>query len=294
MYGYLRPLKSPHHDYTLFRAHYCCLCKTIQSEYGLPFRAGLSYEMAFFALLLNALQGADVSIRRETCLIHPFRKQAVFKSSPTMSLCAHLNMALLAGKLSDDIADEERFRPARRIGLRYLESRAGDVFKGYSRLVSDAYESIRLLEEGKTDDVDAISAVFGELLASLFLEVSAGSGLEPPEPMIHFSRVLGRWVYCIDALDDLQNDFRAKRYNPLIYRYKETLLSSDSLEKAYESIGSQEAVRLRLLSEHIMSEYRLFRMRLGLYSVEIDDIIFRTIPCACARIAKKNVVKEKK
>jgi hypothetical protein len=51
---------------------------------------------------------------------------------------------------------------------------------------------------------------------------------------------------------------------------------------------------LRLLSEHMMSEYRLFRRQLGLYSVEIDDIIFRSIPYASARIARKNMEKEKK
>jgi len=294
MYGYLRPLKSPDQDFTLFRAHYCSLCKTIQSEYGLLFRVGLSYEIVFFALFLNALQKVKVTIRRERCPVHPFREQAVFEGNPAMNRCAHLNMALIAGKLTDDIADEEPYRLFRKTALHSLEKRSGPVYKGYFQFVGRAYESIRCLERRKSEDVDALAALFGELLALLFQEVCRESRLDPPASLIHFSQLLGRWIYCIDAVDDLQKDFQRKRYNPLIYRYKDAFFTSYPVEEAFKSIISQETVRLRLLSEHMMSEYRLFRRQLGLYSVEIDDIIFRSIPYASARIARKNMEKEKK
>jgi len=266
----------------------------IQAEYGLFFRAGLSYEIVFFALFLNAMQNTEVTILHERCLVHPFREQAIFKANPAMNLCMHLNMALIAGKLTDDIVDGEPFRFLKKFAFGTLENRSEKVFKQYSALVDRTYESIRTCETQKTGDIDAIAALFGGLLSRLLQEMCRESQLSPPNPLIHFSELLGRWIYCIDAVDDLRTDFRKKRYNPLIYQYKDTFFTSYPLEEAFASIISQEAIRLRLLSEHMMAEYRLFRRQLGLYSVEIDDIIFRSIPYTSARIVRQNMEKEKK
>ena len=44
---------------------------------------------------------------------------------------------------------------------------------------------------------------------------------------------LGRWIYLVDALDDLKEDARSGKYNPLIYRFglREGMLDEDSRQR---------------------------------------------------------------
>lgn len=60
--------------------------------------------------------------------------------------------------------------------------------------------------------------------ADAFAALLAGAAEEEPDPVRR--RVLeqllyhlGRWIYLVDAADDLKKDVKSGSYNPLVYRF---------------------------------------------------------------------------
>jgi hypothetical protein len=294
MYGYLRPVKVEGQEWGLYRASYCALCKAIHREYGFVYRAGLSYEIAFLLLFITALARKEPVLYHETCVLHPFRKRTIITSVSTAPVCAAINQAFLLGKIEDDLYDKESFRYLRKRIASHLSKQQKKLFRVFYTSVQSGFSKIRQRETAKEQNIDEVASLFGGLLEEIVSIVCTEEGIQPSPPIKKMSDLLGRWVYCIDAIDDLQKDYTKKRYNPLIFKYKEQFLTADSINSAVESVIVQEGVRIRLLSEHIGEYYTLFRRQLGLYSVEIDDIIFRSIPAVSVRVLNRSRQKEKK
>jgi hypothetical protein len=87
------------------------------------------------------------------------------------------------------------------------------------------------LEREKCPSMDRSADAFAQLLSGIAEEVA-----EPVKARI-LSQLfyhLGRWIYLVDAADDLAEDFAAGRYNPLIYRF--ALPSGALTEQAREAL----------------------------------------------------------
>ena len=52
---------------------YCGICRQIRSRCSQTARLGLSYDMAFLALLLMSLYEPQEQQGRRSCVLHPFR-----------------------------------------------------------------------------------------------------------------------------------------------------------------------------------------------------------------------------
>ena len=65
MFGYVVPDKPNMFikDFTMYRAFYCGLCKTIGKKCSQSMRFFTNYDMTFFAALLHAVRGEQVEIR---------------------------------------------------------------------------------------------------------------------------------------------------------------------------------------------------------------------------------------
>ena len=68
--------------------------------------------------------------------------------------------------------------------------------------------------------------------ADAFAALLAGAAEEEPDPVRR--RVLeqllyhlGRWIYLVDAADDLKKDVKSGSYNPLVYRYSRRVRHAD-------------------------------------------------------------------
>jgi len=83
------------------------------------------------------------------------------------------------------------------------------------------------METSGLPSADEPAAAFGEALAALFAH-----GLSEPQARIahHVGYHLGRWLYFIDAIDDYDEDVRAKRPNPFHRLYGEEGLTQEHRE----------------------------------------------------------------
>ncbi len=277
MFGYLRPIKNEEHENYLFKAHYCSLCKAIGKEYGNGFRIALSYDVAFMSFFLSALSGEKMETEYENCIVHPFRKRLVKKPTQIEKECSRMTAMLFSMKISDDSYDEKGFN---KLPVLFMKSVFGKVINesrryGFYHRINDYLKMNSYLEnEKKCNDVDLMSNEFGNFLKDLICFVSDSAQIKLNSNHIEFTFLIGKWIYLIDALDDLEDDYKNGKYNVLKFAYSEYLLGEDDFKESLKKILDEEKWRMSLLLNHVQTEYLSLRNSLKHYSVEFDDIIF--------------------
>ena len=223
MFGYVRTdtpeLRVRENEY--YRAVYCGLCRAQGKCTGQCSRMTLSYDVTFLALLRLAISGEKPEIKRGRCIAHPFKKRAYVDRCDSLDYCAYAAALLIYGKTADDIADEKGLD---RIKAKLLKPMAKGMRKKALRKYRELDERIaaglkRLseTEKKKLSSVDVPADCFGEILADVL-----SFGLEGNDEIVmrNIGRHVGRWIYIVDACDDLNDDIKKQRFNPFIYLYE--------------------------------------------------------------------------
>ena len=220
MFGYILPPQKENapQEYDRFRLAYCGLCHTLQRRYGFASRFILNYDFTYLAILLSA--GEETQTRCGRCPVSPLKKQCYATQSDALDLAADESVILTYWQLMDGIADHSFLK-----GLKY-RILAAVLRPAYQKaatyrpvFASVTQEQLRLLadlEKRHCDSLDQTADTFATLLAA------AADDLEDPVHRRILQQLLyhlGRWVYLIDAADDLPKDLAAGNYNPLVFRY---------------------------------------------------------------------------
>ena len=208
-----------------FQACYCGLCRCLRREYGLKGQLTLSFDMTFLLLTLSSLYEPAETGGEERCAPHP-RKKHPWMENEFTAYAADMNIALAYHKLMDDWADERNL--LRRVGAEALK-------RGYRRVEARWGEKCAAIEAGVRDlgriekrremDVDAPAKCFGRLLGELFVYRRD----EWEAPLRAMGEYLGRFIYVMDAYDDLAADEKRGAYNPL------TALEGEGFEQTVEN-----------------------------------------------------------
>ena len=166
------------------------------------------------------------------CLRHPFCRRAAAESCDAVDSAAVICTLLACGKLADDAADE---RGMRRFGARtagrFLSCAAGRA----GRLAADAAAAVssgmRELAEAEqrcstpeSASIDIPAAISGRMIGN-----AAAAGLDGAAARIvrAAASAAGRWLYCVDAADDLAEDRKRGRFNPVSLLYGRGTLTPD-------------------------------------------------------------------
>ncbi len=223
MFGYVRTengeLKV--REYETYRGVYCGLCRCMGKCTGQCSRMTLSYDFAFLATLRICLENTEIGFERRRCFVHPLKKRSVMKRNAVLDYCARTAAILNYHKIKDDLSDERGLKKLR-AALFYpfaAHARKKALRAGLSALdakISEGLSSLGELEAKRLVSVDEPAAVFGEILADI-----VGFGLDEEKARIGraVGRSVGKWIYIIDALDDLGDDKRKGRYNPILLLY---------------------------------------------------------------------------
>lgn len=194
-----------------FRGFYCGLCHQLHARHGLRGQVTLSFEMAFVLMTLSALYEAQETCAQERCLVRPYKKHAYILNEFS-DYAADLNLALAYHKCMDDWLDERKLVARGAAGL--LQGgyrRALERWPDKCRAIEARLAQLRDLEQRREGGVDAPANCFGALLGELFVYRD-----DPwAEPLRAMGEYLGRFVYVLDAYDDLEKDQRRGAYNPL-------------------------------------------------------------------------------
>ena len=219
MFGYVRPFRPELkcRDFDLYRATYCGLCRCLRRRYGLLAPMFLNYDFTFLTLLLWQPEEGFQPCRGR-CHANPLLKKDMCPDSPALELAADESMILTWWKLRDSVADEGFWAglPARVLSrlLGRAYRKAARRCPGFDRAVRDSLEELSALEKENCPSLDRPADTFARLL-----QAAAPQGDSRGRVLEQLLYHLGRWIYLVDARDDLEEDLRAGRYNPVALRY---------------------------------------------------------------------------
>lgn len=286
MFGYIKPVAAELKvkEYELYRAVYCGLCGALGRNTTCISRLSLSYDFVFLAVVRMALAGESGRIEKRRCIAHPTKKRAVLTNASQLDYCARLSSVLTYYKVRDDIDDDRGFK---RLGARMLLPFAA-VMRKRAGVDAEAEAVIRLklnelswLEADKCASFDRAAEPFGELMAYL---CSYGFDADSPQYRIAnvIGRHIGRFVYIIDAADDLEGDIRSGAYNPFRMMYKDPL---NDLSRNAEKIKT--ALTMELMGVERAVELIDFSS-VPEYGEIIRNIIYLGLPELSDKILKSN------
>ena len=287
MFGYVKPDKPELKikDYETYKAIYCSLCRTLGKEYGLLARFLLTYDAAFYALLKKSvLQAKPDCAYNGVCRFNPLKKCNYIDTDSYLKDAAALTVIMFYYKVLDNINDGKPLkRMAARLVYPYIKIKFNKAVKKYSKyndiIKASTYEQARV-ENEKTDSIDIAAHPTAVSLQKIF---SVGIEDETQKRIVErIGYCLGRWVYLMDAFDDLESDIKAGAYNPFALKYK--------LDKSFLT-GDNKAIE-----DDIIKSIRLTANETGLalelldkncYKPLIENIIFDGMEAELMKIIKK-------
>jgi hypothetical protein len=213
MFGYVninKPELKMKHFYK-YKAYYCGLCKTLKNKYGRLGQMTLSYDMTFLILLLTSLYESETVNEQDRCLIHPIKKHDTLVNDIT-EYVADMNIALSYHHFLDDWMDEKQLIGL--AGAQVLKRAYRTISQKYTRQCDEINQCLNRLQECEKQEernIDYVSRCFGELMSEIF--VFKKDMWEEPLRQIGF--YLGKFIYILDAYDDIDKDIKRGSYNPL-------------------------------------------------------------------------------
>ena len=221
MFGYVRPVRDDLkcRDLDLYRATYCGLCRTMRRRCGLLAPLVLNFDFTFLALLLAPEGGERVSSCHR-CHLPPFCRRHMCEQSHALELAADESVILSYWQLQDKVRDQSVIfgLPARVLCvlLRRSYRKAAGRQPEFARAVREQLDALHRLEEENCPSIDRPADAFAALLRAAAPKTGDAGRDRAMEQLLYH---LGRWIYLIDARDDLEEDRRKGNYNPIALRY---------------------------------------------------------------------------
>lgn len=226
MFGYVTPLKPELkiREYNQFKSYYCGVCFAIKNLYGNIPRMTLNYDMTFLALLLDGLIKEDLNVELKRCMAHPTNKKPVLLNNTAINYAASMNVSLVYYKLLDDINDENSLKS--KFSLKFMKpyyKSFPDSIVKINSVIEKNLKELSRLEQTKDfkfiDEIcDPFSIIVGVILKEFPHELKNDSK-ELRDNLYQFGYSLGKWIYLMDALDDLKEDMENNKFNPINFLY---------------------------------------------------------------------------
>ena len=199
-------------EFDIYHSYYCGLCQMLKKQYGFTGQLTLTYDMTFAVMLLSSLYEPEVSEDVVNCVAHPFEKHQTRQTIYT-EYGADMNVLLSYYKCMDDWADEKkltRFTYAKLLKKGY--HRAYNKYPEKARRIENLLRELSREENKQSADIDRMAGIFGRIMS----EVLAPKADEWEESLRNMGFYLGKFIYLLDAWDDLEDDEKEGSYNPLL------------------------------------------------------------------------------
>lgn len=273
MFGYITPVKSELKvkDFERFRSYYCGLCLSIKNKFGNIPRIGLNYDATFFAVLMDGLNMQETNILITPCMRHPIEKTVSISKNIALDYATDLNIALIYYKVLDDARDDRDLKSL--VLSKTLKPYYKKIsFQNLDSIIKDNLDKLHILEvSGGFSSIDEISHPFSHIIGEVLKECPFELKEENKttrNKLYNFGYSFGKWIYLIDALDDLKDDMTHGKFNPIAKVYNKNNLSYPEL---WDAIKEKVDFILAVLA------YNCSEILLELPIVKNNDIIENVI-----------------
>ena len=212
MLGYvtINKMELKFKEYYSYKGYYCGLCKCLKTKYSNKSRMTLNYDMTFLILLLSSLYEPENKSYNERCIVHPSKKQLIIQNEIT-EYAASINIILSYYNMLDnwqDDKDYKSFAVMKALSSEFKKSSRELQDKAY--IIKDRIQNISKLEKEKSNDIDAVSNEFGHLMEEIFIYKKD----EWERNLRKIGFYLGKFIYFLDAYEDMKEDEENNSYNP--------------------------------------------------------------------------------
>ncbi|ATD54487.1 DUF5685 family protein [Clostridium chauvoei] len=232
MFGYITPLKGDLKvkDFDLFKSYYCGLCFAIKNNFGNIPRMTLNYDMTFLGVLLDSLSPDEIELDITKCISHPTQKRYIIINNKALSYASSINLSLFYYKLLDDVKDDQNLKSKFLSKSLYLYTKKIDKsLYQINNIINSRLTELNDFESKKSfSSIDEISHPFSDIVANIlksYPNVLIDDGEILRNNLYNFGYALGKWIYIIDALDDLKEDMENKKFNPINFLYNKNNLN---------------------------------------------------------------------
>ena len=238
MFGYINVngKELSEENKNIYQSYYCGLCRNLREFCGTKGPALLNYDMTFLVVLLTGLYEPDTDEKEFTCVLHPIKKRKA-RSNEIEHYAAQMNVLLAYYNLVDDWKDEKSYTK-KTIASMFEKDyvRVADQYPRQVKAVEDYIAKLAVYEQNKETNIDLVAGLTGEMLGEIF----AWKQDEWYDELKTLGFYLGKFIYLMDAYEDLEKDEKKDSYNPLRY------LQTDD-EQEYETL-------CRLMMTSMLSE----------------------------------------
>lgn len=271
MFGYVTVRKDDLKikDYNKYQAYYCGVCQDLKEAYGWKGQATLTFDMTFLAILLTGLY-EDKTVREEhRCMMHPGRKHVCLRNEFTR-YAADMNILVTYYNLLDDWEDEKKHTAL--AGAKVLEGSVRKVAEKYprqERAVKNYLKKLHICEAENSRDLDQAAGYTGEVMAELYRYRDDIW----KEDLGRLGFYIGKYIYLMDAYEDVEKDRKTGNYNPLAFLYENNafeenaekilLMMTAEASRTFERLPILENVDIlrNILYAGIWTKYEMIRHR---------------------------------
>ena len=235
MFGYVtvnRP-EMKVKELELYRSYYCGLCHALHERYGRRGQLLLSYDGTFLAILLTGLYEPKEKERKTRCVVHPMVKHRE-KKNRYIEYAADMNVMLAYRKAIDDWRDERR--ESARLTAMLLHGDYCRIRSRYPRQDRSLTRNIRALHrmeeqyasgagtaatESALSDTERLSRILSGIdraagyTGNFFAALCVPNKDRWAKDLYQTGFYLGKFIYLMDAYDDLEEDEKSGRFNVL-------------------------------------------------------------------------------
>lgn len=294
MFGYIKPYKPELKviEFDTYKAVYCGLCKQLGKVYGPFARLTLSYDFAFLSMLSLGVAKECPGFRRESCAANPLKKKPCLLACDDSRFAASAAMVMLYYKIRDNYDDGGLLQ---KLGATLLlpwanraRKKASKLYPRMDQVIGREMEKQRELEARDDTTVDGAAEPSARALAEI-------AGMIPAEEndsrvLYRLGYLVGRWVYLVDALDDLEEDLKRGGFNPYLKKFglsKESGTGLDLTEVKSYAVGA-----IHLTAGELSNTYELLTLKR--YKPILDNIIYLGLKDTLDKVIKGETKKKQK
>ncbi len=266
MFGYVRPNRDELKVRELrdYEALYCGLCHALGRRHGFFARFFLNYDFTFLAMLLD---GSKPTAERKHCrpasgvgkraasAPEAWMRRRTPEPSSAIGSCGTRWRTVPFWKGTAARVLSFLLRPGYR--------RAAQARPEFDRAVRSCLEELQALEQEGSPSLDRTADTFARILAAAALPAESSARTRALEQLLYH---VGRWIYLVDAWDDLEEDGRTGSYNPIAARFPEQVEAN------------RDYLRTTLLHSLNLARSACALLELGHWQGAVENILYLGLP----------------
>lgn len=201
-------------DHRKYKGVYCGLCQTLKRKYGPLGQVCLNNDMTFMALMhMSLYEGEMLGIEKDyRCKLHPTKKMRIYMNGH-LDYAADMTMILSYYLARDHWKDDGQISALLHLhAMRRKVRRLSRLYPRQHKAVKNYIYRLEAAERRQEKDLDKLAGLTGTMLAEIFNwkeDIWA-------DMLKNVGFYLGKYIYIMDAYEDLEKDQKKGSFNPLL------------------------------------------------------------------------------